>query len=291
MASTRQIKSRIRSVGSNRQITKAMELVAASKLRRAQGATQAARAYSDTAVELLDALSRLTDVYGSPLYAERTINTRLVVLITSDRGLAGAYNTNAIKQFMTLRERDVADGVTTRVIAIGKKGAQFVARLKGVETDAVYSLPEQIDASDIRPILLDIVERFIAGDIDAVEVITTWFENSLNQKAVTTSLLPAGFEATESDELIDSTLSSATFEPSVGEVLQYATIRLLEAQLFQAVLDAHASEHSMRRIAMKNASDNARDIIDDLTLEMNKVRQAAITQELAEISGGVEAMK
>lgn len=288
MASTRQIKSRIRSVSSNRQITKAMELVAASKLRRAQSATAATRPYSEAAIELLSALSGLTDVYDTPLYRERDVKARLVVLITSDRGLAGAYNTNAIRQFMRLRAKDANDKVDTRVIAIGKKGAQFVSRIKGVTTEAVYPLPEQPTAQDIRPILKVIVDSFTYGSVDAVDIVTTWYENSLNQKAVSIPLLPAGFEATEE---VSHQVSSASFEPSVGEVLNYATVRLLEAQLLQALLDALASEHSMRRMAMKNASDNARDIIDDLTLEMNKVRQAGITQELSEISAGVEAMK
>lgn len=290
MGSTRQIKSRIRSVSSNRQITKAMELVAASKLRKSQEATQASRAYSEAAVELLNALSELTDVYESPLFIERPVKSRLVVLITSDRGLAGAYNANAIRQFVKLAEHDQATGVATQVLAIGKRGAQFVGKLQHVELVGVYSMPEQLSAPDIRPILNEIVHRFTDHRVDAVELITTWFENSLNQKAVTLNMLPAGFESDE-EVTVSKNLTSASFEPSVSEVLRYATVRLLEAQLFQALLDARASEHSMRRMAMKNASDNANDIIEDLTLEMNKVRQAAITQELAEISGGVEALK
>lgn len=288
MSSTRQIKSRIRSVSSNRQITKAMEMVAASKMRKAQSASLTARAYSDAAVELLNALSDLTDVYESPLYRERPLKTRLLVLITSDRGLAGAYNSNVIRLFTKVAESDRSNGINTKVITIGKKGAQFVSKCKHVESVGAYDVPDQITASDIRPVLHEMVRLYSDAEVDAVDIITTWFENSLTQQAVKTGILPAGFES--SDEA-NVRLASATFEPSVSEVLEYATIRLLEAQLFQAVLDAQASEHSMRRIAMKNASDNAKDIIEDLTLEMNKVRQAAITQELAEISGGVEAMK
>lgn len=288
MASTRQIKSRIRSVKSTKQITKAMELVAASKLRRAQEATMASRLYSETARELLTHLSHLTDVRHNMFFAKRTMKSRLVIVVTSDRGLAGSYNTNALKQLATVIKEDQADGVKSYVICVGRKGAQFASKLKGVELVGVYqSLPEHLSASDVRPILSSAVQLYLTEEVDAVDVITTKFINSLTQTPLRQPLLPAGFIETE----VSHDVAVSSFEPSVEAVLDGATIRLLEAQLFQALLDGSASEHSMRRTSMKNATDNAGDIIDDLTLEMNKVRQAAITQELAEISGGAEAMK
>jgi len=265
-----------------------MELVAASKLRRAQDATRASSAYAQAARELLTQLSTLTDVRRTTFYQERPVKARLVLLITSDRGLAGAYNANAIKQFLALLRDDQAKGIRTEVICAGRRGAQFAARLKGVDVVGVYAgLPEHLTAADIRPVLVSAVDRFVDELVDAVSVITTRFVSSFVQTAEQFQLLPAVFAATD----VSHDIAQATFEPSVDEVLEGATIRLLEAQFYQALLDAKASEHSMRRAAMKNATDNASELIDDLTLEMNKVRQAGITQELSEISAGVEAMK
>jgi F-type H+-transporting ATPase subunit gamma len=275
-------------VKSNKQITKAMELVAASKLRRAQDATKAAQPYAEAARELLTQLSTMTDVARTVFYRQRPVTSRLIVMVTSDRGLAGAYNTNVIKAFITQLKVDRQAGVATKVLCIGKKGAQFAAKLEGVDVTGVYSsLPDHLSAADIRPMLVAAVDQYLEEAIDEITVITTRFVNSFSQEVQTIQLLPATFEASE----VSRDIAQATFEPSVDEVLEGATIRLLEAQLYQAVLDARASEHSMRRVAMKNATDNASELVDDLTLEMNKVRQAAITQELSEISAGVEAMK
>lgn len=288
MASTRQIKGRIRSVRSNRQITKAMELVAASKLRRAQEATTATRKFTDTAVQVLNALANTTDVARSPLYQVRPVKNRLVIVITSDRGLAGAYNANALKLLTRQLQEDDAKKVATKVITIGRKGSSFVAKLRDVESTGSYHIDEEVTVDQVRPILLSIVDMFKKQEIDSVQVITTRFVNSFTQTAEQIKLLPAG---TKELEGMAKPSADMLFEPSPDEVLDYATTRLVEAHLYQAILDARASEQAMRRVAMKNASDNASDIVDALTLEMNKVRQAAITQELAEISGGVEAMK
>lgn len=287
MASTRQIKSRIRSVRSNRQITKAMELVAASKLRKAQERTLQTRRFTDTAIEVMAALSQTTDIRQSPLFQERPVRRRLIIVITSDRGLAGAYNANALKLLAKqLREDDTAK-IESAVVTIGRKASQFVAKLTNVEAVGSYQLEENATVDGIRPILNSVIGMFRRKEIDAVEVITTRFVNSFTQTAELVRLLPTGIDEIEGVESPVDML----FEPSPEEVLDYVAIRLVEAHLYQAMLDARASEHAMRRVAMKNASDNAGEIVDALTLEMNKVRQAAITQELSEISAGVEAMK
>lgn len=288
MASTRQIKSRIRSVRSNRQITKAMELVAASKLRKAQERTLATRRFTDTAIEVLNALASTTDVTRSPLYAVRPVKNRVIILLTSDRGLAGAYNANALKLLSKQLRADDEAGVNTTVVTVGRKGASFVAKLKDVEAQGSYHIDDEVSVDQVRPILLSVVDMFKKAEVDSVEVITTRFVNSFTQTAEQLNLLPAG---TKELEGLAKPNTDMLFEPSAEEVLDYATTRLIEAHLFQAVLDARASEQAMRRVAMKNASDNAGEIVDSLTLEMNKVRQAAITQELAEISSGAEAMK
>lgn len=288
MASTRQIKSRIRSVRSNRQITKAMELVAASKLRKAQERTIATRKFTEAAVEVLNALSATTDVARSPLYEVRPIKNRVVIVLTSDRGLAGAYNSNVLKLLTKQLREDDANKVETTVVTIGRKGSAFVAKLKDVEARGSYTISDQVGVDEVRPVLLSVIDMFKKEEVDSVEVITTRFVNSFTQTAEMENLLPAG---TKDIEGMEKPRTDMLFEPDAEEVLDYATTRLVEAHLYQAILDARASEQAMRRVAMKNASDNAGDIVDALTLEMNKVRQAAITQELAEISGGAEAMK
>ncbi|MDO8336265.1 MAG: ATP synthase F1 subunit gamma [Candidatus Saccharibacteria bacterium] len=288
MASTRQLKGRIRSVKSTKQITKAMQLVAASKMRRAQDSASATDSYAQTAAELLTRLSRDGETKTHSLYAERTVKNRIVIVITSNRGLAGAYNSNVLKQYINRLKEDDSVKVTTSAIAIGKKGAQLATRLKNDHVIGVYNeLMEHPTGPALKAVVNTIVEQFATKKVDAVEVIYTKYINSLSQVVTTLPLLPAGFTEVEPSEH----MTQAIFEPSASEVLEAATIRLIEAQLFQSILDSVASEHSMRMMAMKNATDNATDLIDDLTLAMNKLRQADITQELAEISGGVEAMK
>lgn len=215
------------------------------------------------------------------------MKSRLLIVIASDKGLAGAYNTNIVKQYVQQLRVDDAEGVKNETIAIGRKAAQFVTRLKDTEIVGVYEeLADRPSGHELRSILDTAIDKFTNGDVDAVDMIFTEFVSSMTQTATIRRLLPAGFAVTD----VSESVRDAEYEPSIEAVLDAATYRLLGAQLFQAILDAKASEHSMRMVAMKNATDNASDLIDDLTLEMNKVRQGAITQELAEISGGVEAM-
>lgn len=287
MASTRQLKSRIRSVGNTRQITKAMEMVAASKMRRAQEADKAATSYTRTASELLSFFAAQGITKKHPLFQKRDVKRRLIIIVASDRGLAGAYNSNIFKHYVQELNSDRAEGDTTPTIAIGRKTAQFIARLKDAELTGVYeSVSDQLDGGELQAVLETAREQFVDGKIDAVDVIFTQFISSINQEVVTRRILPAGFAKT----VVSDDVREAGYEPSPQKVLDAVVLRLVESQLYQALLDAKASEHSMRMMAMKNASDNADDLVDDLTLAMNKARQGAITQELAEISGGVEAM-
>ena len=287
MSSTQVLKTRIRSVKSTKQITKAMQLVAASKMRRAQDATKATAPYTLAARELLTALSTRNSVKRHPLFSARDVSSRLVIVIASDKGLAGAYNSNVLKAYVDELKRDESAKVKNVTIAVGRKAAQFVARIKDTKVLGVYEdLPDRPDGSELRAILDSARDAFVNGEVDAVDVIYTEFLSSLNQKAKVLRVLPAGFSA----DATASVSADFTYEPSTEEVLDSVAYRLVSAQLFQALLDARASEHSMRMLAMKNATDNASDLVDDLTLEMNKARQGAITQELAEISGGVEAL-
>ena len=288
MASTRQLKSRVKSVKGTRQITKAMQLVSASKMRRAQEVANQVQLFSDAARELLTHLRSLTDTFNHHLFVERPVKARLVVLITSDKGLAGAYNSNILRRYTEQLRNDDKAGIKTSTICMGRKASQFVVRIKSADIIGVYEgFPEHPTDNDLEPIISTILSQFINGTVDSVDVIYTEYKNSILQVATTKRLLPAGFEATT----VSQSVSMASFEPSAEEVLEVATKRLIAVQLYQAYLDSAASEQSMRMMAMKNATDNAGDLIEDLTLEMNKVRQASITQELSEISGGVEAMK
>lgn len=287
MASTQLIKSRIRSVKNTRQITKAMQLVAASKMRKAQEAAGQTRYFSQTARELLTRLRQLVDIEQYELYRTREVKARLTILITSDRGLAGAYDSNALKMYLTGLKEDQAKGVKNYTIAIGRKGSHLASRLDGVETVGAYhDFPPSPGANELRPIVSAAVQMFVEQTVDAVDIIYTQFKSTVVQQTQTLRVLPAGFEETE----VTEQMRLAEFEPSEEAVLQNATLRLLEAQLLQTLLESFASEESMRMLAMKNATDNANELVDDLTLVFNNARQAAITQELAEITGGAEAM-
>jgi len=289
MASRQQIKQRIGSVKNTKQITRAMQLVSASKLRRAQEAAVGPTAYANLAREILTSLRRLAaDESEYHLFSERKVQRRLLIVITSDLGLAGAYDANIIRRMIQEAKADRDNGVETAVIAIGRKAAHAASHLAGVTVEAVYQeLPDHPDTDRLRPILTSVVGLFADGDVDAVDLIYTHFVTTITQQVEQKRLLPAGFEEAE----ISDELARADIEPSPQVLLRAATLQLLESQIYQAFLDAVASEHSMRMLAMKNATDNASDLIEDLTLEYNNARQAAITQELAEITGGAEAMK
>ncbi len=285
MAKTQAIKHRIRSIGNTKQITKAMELVSASKLRRAQEASLRSRAYTVSAKEILQRLSSLADAASHPLFAQRSGRRTLTIMFSSDQTLAGAYNYNVTRQLV-----EVLNGAESpKVVAVGNQGAQFAARLSGVELVGAYERwPTRPSAADVRPIAETAVELFSNESVDRVEIIYTHFVSSLVQKVEVEQLLPASLDETEIEK--SSAASEALFEPSAAAVLAAMMPRLIEAQLLGAALSAAASEHSMRMMAMKSASDNAGDIIEDLTLEYNSARQAGITQELAEITGGAEAI-
>ena len=290
MANTQALKGRIRSVKSTKQITKAMQLVAASKMRRAQDATKASAPYSQAAQELLGALSSHASVSDHPLFAVRPVKNRLLIVLASDKGLAGAFNSNILRLFAGEMKADRDAAIGTSSITIGRKAAQFAARIKGTNVLGSYQdLADKPDGRELYTILDTAKNLFVSGEIDAVDLVYTKFISGANQQAQVTRILPAGFESTD-EETSKAAAQDVTYEPSATEVLDGVAYRLIGAQIYQALLESRASEYSMRMVAMKNATDNASDLIDDLTLAMNKARQGAITQELAEISGGVEAL-
>jgi F-type H+-transporting ATPase subunit gamma len=288
MSNTTILKSRIKSVKNTKQITKAMELVAASKMKKAQEHAVSSRDYRRAAKSILSRLSGVSDVSRHPLFAKRKVRTKLIVVITSDRGLAGAYNSNAFKLLARKVSDDKKKNINVEVVAIGRQAAHFLPRIKEIKTIAVYPMfTTKPTESEIRNMANPIFKKFLAEEIDAVEVIYTHFISNISQQAQSITLLPEDLNGDKPDI---SELEVAIFEPNIEDIVEDVTRRLLQVQLWQALLESLASEHSMRMMAMKNATDNANEIIDDLTLAYNTARQAAITQEIAEIVGGAEAV-
>lgn len=288
MSNTTTLKRRITSVKNTRQITKAMELVSASKMRRAQDHAARSREFRNMARQLLTRLSELTDVTKHPLYEQRTLRTRLHILIASDRGLAGAFNSNLFRVFTAELQSDQKNGVKSSVILVGKRGHRLVSRLKDTEVVEAYAnFPENPTANDIRPILTTVLDSYLNRTIDAADVTYTDYKSSILQKVKTERLLPAALQPVR----IKDDLENAVFEPDPLTVLNGVTERFIEVQLNQAFNESQASEQSMRMMAMKNATDNASELVDDMTIALNSARQAAITQELAEITGGAEAIQ
>ncbi|MBP6041863.1 ATP synthase F1 subunit gamma [Candidatus Saccharibacteria bacterium] len=297
MANTQALKRRIGSVKNTKQITKAMELVAASKMRKAQQAALKTRAYRNTAREILARLQSLNKASKSPYFDTRPINTKLYIVISSDRGLAGAYNSNILRLFSKKLTEDQENNIESKAIVIGKTASNFAAKLDSLDLVGVYTdFKDDPTQQDIQPILSSAQEMFTSKQVDEVVTIYTDYKSSISQIASTQQLLPAAIRDSETHEIIEETTKYVTdindvkFEPSPEVVLERIVPKLIEAQLMQSVLEAIASEHSMRMMAMKSASDNASDLIDDLTLAFNSARQAAITQELAEITGGAAAV-
>lgn len=288
MASTITLKRRISSIKSTKQITKAMELVAASKMRRAQERARLSREYRQLSYDLLARLNTIKEVEQHPLFQKRTVKTRLYLVITSDGGLVGAYNYNVLKQFTNAVIADRDKGIKSDVVVIGKQGSKYIRQLEHINLVGVYpSFGDSPSANDIRPILNTIIERYSDKTVDEVVIVYTTFISNLVQQAKQLPILPADLSDADKG---DKSYSVTNFEPDADIVVERTASRLLEVQIWQALLEGLASQYSMQMLAMKNATDNASDLIGDYTLELNTLRQANITQELAEISGGVEAL-
>ena len=282
MAELQAIKRRLRSVANTRQITKAMQLVAASKLRRAQAAAEAPKPYTAAIRELMDRVGGSSEVAMSPLFAQRPAQHVLAIVVAADRGLAGAYNSNLFRELSRLQHETSGE---LSVITVGRKGSLHLARVDDIDEMAAYEMDAAEPDTDLaRPILAEVTKLFIDGKIDAVHLISTRFRSSSVQVVERRQLLP--FTLPEAG----TATMSVEAEPDQPTVILAAATHLLEAEVYQAVVEARASEQAARMLAMMNATDNASDLIDDLTLARNNARQSAITQELAEISGGAEAV-
>lgn len=279
-ANTRDIRRRIKSIKNTAQITKAMQMVAAAKMRKAQQAALAGRPYATLMNKVLASLSGRTDPGLSDLLEVRPVQKELVLIISTDKGLCGALNTNL------LREVSRFDEAKTVFVGAGRKGVQFVARTKR-QLLADFDLKDAPGLLDTKPISKFIIEKFLAREVDKVSVLFTHYVNTLTQQPTVRTLLPispAEIGVKGDAPASGDGTTEYIFEPSAPEVLSGILPHYVHFQVYQMVLDSRASEHSARMVAMKSATDNAKQLIKDLTLEYNKVRQASITTELLEIS-------
>ncbi len=281
----REIRNRIKSVKSTAQITRAMQLVASSKMKRAQDTAQGSRAYAELLGEILDtAISKVAD-FAHPLLTKRTVKTRGILLVTSDKGLCGALNGNLIRQ-----AAEIKDAV---FVCIGRKGAQAIAR-SGRKLLADFPVSDRANFSEVRPAAEFLLKAFAEGTVDTVEILYPHFKNTLVQMPRLQQLLPADSLVAQARDLrvklglaepkVESDEREMIFEPSAADILNELPSLFFKQAVHQAILEAKASEHSARMVAMKAATDNAKKLAGALSLEYNKARQAAITQEILEIT-------
>ena len=279
MANTQDIRRRIKSIRNTAQITKAMQMVAASKMRKAQQHALAGRPYAALMNKVLVSLQQRTDPRLHPLLQVREVKKEMVIVISTDKGLAGALNTNL------LREAARFEASKSNYVAVGRKARQFLARTKR-ELLAYFELKDAPTFVETKSIAKFATEKFLTREVDKVSVVYTHFINTINQRPTVQTLLPIehGDLPKGESKLANDPLLGYIFEPNSEGVLEVMLPYYLQYQIFQMILDARASEHSARMVAMKNATDNAHQFIKDLTLEYNKMRQASITNELLEIA-------
>jgi F-type H+-transporting ATPase subunit gamma len=275
MPSTLDLRRRIKSVKNTAQITKAMQMVAAAKMRKAQAAALAGRPYQEMLTRVLAAIKGRVEPTSHALLAVRPVKKELILIFSTDKGLCGPLNTSLF------RELTDVDREKTEFAVMGRKAVQYIARTRRNLT-ADFALKDTVRFADIRPIARFASEKFISGEVDQVRVLYPKFINTLNQQTVLRNLLPVPTE--ELDLEGEANQGEYLFEPDVHGVLDAILPHYIAFQLFQMALNARASEHSARMVAMKNATDNAKELIKDLTLEYNKVRQENITTELLEIT-------
>ncbi len=283
MASTRDIRRRIKSVKNTRQITKAMELVAASKMKKAQQAAMAGRPYAQLMADMLAALAGRVDESIHPFLVKREVKTRGILVVTTDKGLCGPLNANLFKLILDIK-------TPAKFVAIGRKGAQFLGRTKK-NMVADFTVSDRVAFSEVKTVVEFMMKMYLDGEIDTLEVIYPRFKNTLVQEPTLRPLLPLSnvkdfvahlrAESGGGKQIDDRDM---LFEPSAQSVLEALLPFYVNRYVYQLILSAKASEHSARMVAMKTAKDNATKLLGDLTLEYNKARQAAITQEILEIA-------
>ena len=284
MANLKEIRNRITSVSSTMQITSAMKMVSAAKLKKAQDAITAMRPYADKLTELLQGLSATLDAdSGSKFSKQREVKNVLIVPITSNRGLCGAFNSNIIKQTQQLISNDYADKKVS-IFAIGKKGNDAFAKKKIVVSNE-SSVFDDLTFENVADIAQVLMHKFLSGEYDKIVIVYNKFKNAATQEIMTEQFLPI----VPAQQVANVNLDYI-FEPSKVEIVEQLIPKSLKTQLYKGIRDSFASEHGARMTAMHKATDNATELRDQLKLTYNKARQAAITNEILEIVGGAEAL-
>jgi F-type H+-transporting ATPase subunit gamma len=292
MPSLRDIRRRIRSVRNTAKITKAMELVAASRLRRAQMRVTAARPYAEAMRALMAELGGIAPAGGEalhPLLVQRDVHNVGVLLVTPDRGLAGALNTNLIRRGTEIiLENERTNGQSVQVVTVGRKGQDFLARRGRNLLGTFTGIVDRVRYDDVIPIARVITDSFVSGSIDRAVLVYPRFVSTLTQRPEVVQLLP--IERPQASEEQRNEHLDYIFEPDPESILEQLLPRYIEVQIYQAILETAASFFSAQMVAMRNATDNANDLVSSLSLTYNKVRQANITREVTEIASAAEAM-
>lgn len=288
MASTREIRRRIKSVANIKQVTRAMEAVAASRMRRAQQMVTASRPFAAKAFDVLHYLARLAVVEHelNALLQPRAVRKACVVLVTGDRGLAGGFNANVIRMGANEVAAARQGGAEACVVTVGRKGRDWFNRFDPIVHAEFQGLPDAPTRTDLAPITRLLIDDFQAEAFDQVTLVYTDYVNTLVQRPVSQQLLPIAPAEPSTPMAPDY-----VFEPDPQTVLQRALFEFTEIQIVQAIYESLASEHSARMVAMRNATEAANDLLDDLTLRFNKARQESITSELMDIVGGKSALE
>jgi F-type H+-transporting ATPase subunit gamma len=294
MASVQDLKRRVRSVRNTRKITKAMELVASARLRRAQARIEAMRPYADRMLELMGGVARASvSTQRLPLLQRREPQTTGILAITGDRGLAGGFNAQIVRRAVALARELESQGQTVRWLASGRKGRSTL-RFRGHELAADWTgFSDRPEYSDAQAIAHRLAELFTGGEVDRVIVIYNHFESPLVQRVTEQEVLPIPEHLLETDDeerRQDAERGDFIYEPEPEEILARLLPVYLETELYRALLESAASEQGARMTAMRNASKNAGELIDTLTLQMNRARQAEITQEILEVVAGADAL-
>ena len=295
MASVQDLKRRVRSIKNTRKITKAMELVASARLRRAQTRIEAMRPYAETMRELIAGVGRASSsVRGLPLLEQREdVQNVAIVALTGDRGLAGPFNAQILRRAFALERELRAEGKTTRFVAIGKKGRSTLAFRRYEVTREFVGFTDRPEYANAQAIAHAVAELYTGGEVDRVVLVYNAYESPLVQRVTEQDVLPISADILEADgdeRHEDALRGDFVFEPEPEEILARLLPVYLETQIFRALLESAASEQGARMTAMRNASKNAGELIDSLTLQMNRARQAEITQEILEVVAGAEAL-
>jgi F-type H+-transporting ATPase subunit gamma len=284
MASLKDLRRRIRSTRSMQQIFKAMEMIAAAKLRRAQSRAQSATPYASKITEVLSSIAGAAAELEHPLFKVRPVKTTVLVVITADRGFAGAYNTNVLR-LVEHRVRQAEAG-SIQLVVVGRKGRDYFRRRHMPVISVHADLPGEASLDLARKLTTELSELFVSGQADRIEVVFTHFVNALVRRVQSELFLPVGGDAKSG-----ATDRGIIFEPDPETIFAELVPRYATAKLYAAMADAIASEQAARMVAMGSARKNAGELVDSLTLTRNRLRQAAITREIAELVGGAEALK